>query len=931
MRVGVLGPVRAERDGTPVRLGPRLVALLSVLVVEVGRPVPAARLMTLLWGDRSASAATLRSHVSHLRRALTPDPADARVLVTVGSAGSVGYQLDLPPERIDAWRFERAYDEGRRLLSDGATERAAAVFGEALALWRGPAYADVADQPFALREIARLDSMRRSVWRGHAEALCALGRYPEAVGQLVGAVADEPYDEALRRLLALALYAEQRVEEAAQVCREGLTLLRERGLDAPGLHEVQRAILRREAPPAAWPGPRAAPCLLPPEPVRFVGRTAEFERARRHLCDPMSAREALVVTGPAGVGKTTFAVRVAHTVADRFPDGQLYVNLRGFDPGGAATTPDEAVRGFLDALHVPAQRIPATLDARVGLYRSLLADRRILVVLDNARDAAQVRPLLPGAPGSAVLVTSRNQMTGLAAADGADPLVLDVLTAAEARLLLEWRLGVDRLVVEPLAVDEVVAACAGLPLALAVVAARACVHRKFPLGALAAELCTGRVGLDGFANGDAATDVRAVFSWSYRALAADAARMFRLLGLSPGPDVTVPVVASLAGLPVRRVRPLLTELCELHLVTEHAPGRYTFHDLLRAYATELAHTVDTPADRDAAQHRLVGHYLGTAHRAARLLAPHRDGIPAPAAAPAVAPEELADHAAALAWFTAERPALLGVVELAVRAGLDAYAWQLAWTLDTFFDYRGHWHDWAATQRTALAAARRLGDRSWEAAAHRSLGVVHTQLGRLDDGQLHFREALERYAELGDLVSRAHTHRGLGWVCDQRGHRRDALEHNERALALYRQAGHRAGQAMALNNAGWLHGMLGDHRRSLEYCAQAVLLDQEIGDRHAEAGAWDSLGHAHHQLGGYAYAVACYERALDLVRGFGDRYNEAGILDHLGDTYRAGGDPQAARATWRHALHIADELGHPAVPELQRKLTALDMVSLGPRP
>ncbi|TWH70393.1 DNA-binding SARP family transcriptional activator [Micromonospora olivasterospora] len=632
LRVGVLGPVRAERDGTPVRLGPRLVALLSVLVVEVGRPVPAARLMTLLWGDRSASAATLRSHVSHLRRALTPDPADARVLVTVGSAGSVGYQLDLPPERIDAWRFERAYDEGRRLLSDGATERAAAVFGEALALWRGPAYADVADQPFALREIARLDSMRRSVWRGHAEALCALGRYPEAVGQLVGAVADEPYDEALRRLLALALYAEQRVEEAAQVCREGLTLLRERGLDAPGLHEVQRAILRREAPPAAWPGPRAAPCLLPPEPVRFVGRTAEFERARRHLCDPMSAREALVVTGPAGVGKTTFAVRVAHTVADRFPDGQLYVNLRGFDPGGAATTPDEAVRGFLDALHVPAQRIPATLDARVGLYRSLLADRRILVVLDNARDAAQVRPLLPGAPGSAVLVTSRNQMTGLAAADGADPLVLDVLTAAEARLLLEWRLGVDRLVVEPLAVDEVVAACAGLPLALAVVAARACVHRKFPLGALAAELCTGRVGLDGFANGDAATDVRAVFSWSYRALAADAARMFRLLGLSPGPDVTVPVVASLAGLPVRRVRPLLTELCELHLVTEHAPGRYTFHDLLRAYATELAHTVDTPADRDAAQHRLVGHYLGTAHRAARLLAPHRDGIPAPAAA-----------------------------------------------------------------------------------------------------------------------------------------------------------------------------------------------------------------------------------------------------------------------------------------------------------
>ncbi len=299
----------------------------------------------------------------------------------------------------------------------------------ALALWRGPAYADVADRPFAVREIARLDSMRRSAVRGHAQALLALGRHLEAIDQLVGAVADEPYDEALRKFLALALYAEQRVEEAAQVCRDGLTLLRDRGIEAPDLQQVQRAILRREAPAAARP---ARPCLLPPDPARFVARAEEFERARRHLCDPALAGEPLVVTGPAGVGKTTLAVRLAHAVAERFPDGQLYVNLRGFDLVGSALSPAEAVRGFLDALDVPTQRMPVTVEAQSGLYRSLLADRRILVVLDNARDAVQVRPLLPGAPGCAVVVTSRNQLTGLATADGADPLTLELLSAAEA-------------------------------------------------------------------------------------------------------------------------------------------------------------------------------------------------------------------------------------------------------------------------------------------------------------------------------------------------------------------------------------------------------------------------------------------------------------------------------------------------------------------
>ena len=650
-----------------------------MLVMEVGRPVPAVRLMKLLWADRTPSAATLRSHVSHLRRALALDRTESGVLVAVGSGSGSGYQLNLPPDRIDAWCFERGYAEGRRLIADGAAEQAAAVLGAALALWRGPAYADVADQPFAIREIARLDSMRRSASRGYAEALCASGRYAEAVDHLTCAVADQPYDEALRRLLALALCRAAsgggrtgvpgRTETAARPRHRGARA----GAGATGDPPARGCDVRRVGADCA--------ASAAPNPARFVARTQEIERARRHLCDPASAGEPLVVTGPAGVGKSTFAIRLAHEVADRFPDGQLYVNLRGFDPAGPTLAPEEAIRGFLNALNVQPQRMPVTIEAQVGLYRGLLASRRILVVLDNARDAAQVRPLLPGAPSCGVVITSRDQMVGLATADGANALALDLLTPAEARLLLARRMGAERLDTDPVAVDEIVKACAGLPLALAVVAARAQTNPRFPLRALAAQLHDVRVGLDAFVNGDVDTDVRAAFSWSYQALADGTARLFRLLSLAPGPDVTAPAAAALANSPVREVARLLADLCRLHLVTEHVPGRYMFHDLLRAYATELVHAIDSPAERKAAQCRCLAAYLHTAYRAARLLDPRRDVVPLPSGEAVVASEDLADHAAALAWFAAEHEVLLGAVELAARVGLDAYAWQLAWAVN----------------------------------------------------------------------------------------------------------------------------------------------------------------------------------------------------------------------------------------------------------
>ncbi|WP_234392591.1 tetratricopeptide repeat protein [Streptomyces sp. XY152] len=314
---------------------------------------------------------------------------------------------------------------------------------------------------------------------------------------------------------------------------------------------------------------------------------------------------------------------------------------------------------------------------------------------------------------------------------------------------------------------------------------------------------------------------------------------------------------------------LLRRLQAAHLVQEHAPSRYRMHDLIRLYAAERARE-DPTDESDEALSRLVDFHLRTAHTAAGRSDPHRDQIHLAAARQGVVPQELTDSGAALAWFTAEHPVLLGTVDTAVTARLDAQVWQLAQALETFFDHRGHWHDWAANQHTALKAAQRLGDRSWQAGAHRSLGSVYTQMGRLDDGHTHFRRAPDLYGHLDDRINQAHTHRGLGWVRDRQGRRRDALDHNERALALYRQTGHRTGQAKALNNAGWLHIMLGDYRQALDYSAQAVAVNQETGDRHGEAGAWDSLG----------------------------------------DTHLAAGDPDAARSAWRQALKIADEIGPP---------------------
>jgi tetratricopeptide (TPR) repeat protein/transcriptional regulator with XRE-family HTH domain len=667
------------------------------------------------------------------------------------------------------------------------------------------------------------------------------------------------------------------------------------------------------------------PRQLPAAPAGFTGRAAELQALTGILdAASMDALGTVVISaigGTAGVGKTALALHWAHQVAGRFGDGQLYVNLRGYDPSGTPVAPGAAVGGFLDALGVPPERFPAGAEAQAGLYRSLLADRKMLIVLDNARDEQQVRPLLPASPAGLVLVTSRSQLSGLAAADGARLLSLDVLTRPEAVQLLTARLGVRRAGTEPDAVSEIAELCACLPLALAVAAARAGARPGFPLGALAAELRDAPGRLDALDAGDPAASVRAVFSWSTRQLSDQAARMFRLLGLHPGPDISAAAAASLAATSVTGARRLLGELTRAHLIAEHVPGRYALHDLLRAYAAEQARQADSDADRREAIGRVLDHYLHTAARAARLLNPSREPVMLAPPRPGAAAWQPADYSQALAWFGAEHQVLLAAVILADQSGFDANAWQLPWAMTSFLQIRGRWPDLAATHRTALAAATRLGDTAAQALSGRLLAQASAELGDHEQARGHFASSLALYQRLGDRRGEAKIQHSLGFAAEHQGRYADALKHGEQALRLYQAIGYQTGEAEALNNVGWYHALLGDYEQARAYCRRVLALCTDAGYRKLEGNAWDTLGYAEHHLGNLAEAAACYERALSLKREVGDRFAEVETLTHLGDTRHAVGEPARARQAWRQALAILEDIQHPDADQVRAKLAA----------
>ncbi len=661
------------------------------------------------------------------------------------------------------------------------------------------------------------------------------------------------------------------------------------------------------------------PAQLPLDAPGFSGRHEELSLLQTMLPGSDRTVPIVAISGAAGTGKTALAVRFGRQVARQFPDGQLYVNLRGLDPATTPLDPLAALRLFLDALGVAPYRIPSDTDGGAALFRSLLDGKRMLIVLDNARDVAQVRPLLPGSPGSLVVVTSRNELTGLVAIEGAVPLTLDVLSDGEARELLARRLGDERMAAEPQAAAEIAESCARLPLALSIAVGRAATRPKRPLAELAAELRDARGRLDALEAGDVTTNVRAVLSWSYDQLSEPAARMFRLLGVHPGPDISLSAAASLAAMPRAEAGTALRELARTHMVAEYLPARFTFHDLLRVYAAEAAERHDPEAERQAAAERVLDHYLHTAMTASSRFSPGRSPLQLTGPQPGVLPAEMADKEQAMAWFDAETPVLIALTAYAGASGFDAHAWQIPWTLGPFFSRRGRWRDYAATQQIALAAATRLGDPLALAHAHYLLGHALAEMGDYDRADSHVRQALDLFRGLGDRANEAYVLNGLAGMLEKQQRLPEALAVALDALRMLKAVGHWWTQATLENGVGWLYAHLGQYDQALTHCQRALSLHRESGHRGGAADTLDSLGFVYLKLGDTAQAKVQYTRAVEAYRDIASPFGEGNSLTGLGDALLAEGDREAAAAAWREAIAILDRLPHALADEVRIRL------------
>ncbi len=620
MRFRILGPLEIWTGEEWVSLNaPKWRIVLATLLLQPRQMVPAAALVDELWpGDPPSGARKLVSlYVMRVRRIL--GDGEGRMLVT----RPPGYQLLVERDDVDARRFDDLKRRGRQALADRRPGPAAAMLAEALGLWRGPSLGDVPRAPLVTVAASQLDESRLEAVELSGEASLACGRHRELVAGLRRLVDEHPLRESFRSQLMLALYRCGRQTEALACYQQARrALIDQAGLEpGPGLTRLHGQILRsdpsllpaehghpaRPSPaPLQVPEPRRepepfqvpAPRQLPPGAACFAGRRAELAALtglrEKAGALPPGGTPIAAITGTAGVGKTALAIRWAHEAARDFPDGQLYVNLRGYHPSGAPVPPDEAIRGFLGALQ-PAGQIPVPPQARADLFRSLMAGRRMLVLLDNARDSGQVRPLLPGTPGCMVLVTSRSQLIGLVAAEGACPLPVGLPTAADARALLAARLGTQRCMAEPAAVTELVQLCGCLPLALSIACAQAACQPHLVLDVLVARLREAR--LDALGSKEEPGGLRAAFSSSYRQLGPGAARMFRSLAAHPGPDISARAAAILAGLPFRQAGEALAELTGASLLDQPGPNRFALHPLLRAYAAELAYPLACSVNR----------------------------------------------------------------------------------------------------------------------------------------------------------------------------------------------------------------------------------------------------------------------------------------------------------------------------------------------
>ncbi|HWO64376.1 MAG TPA: BTAD domain-containing putative transcriptional regulator [Umezawaea sp.] len=902
VRFRLLGDVEAHVGDQPIAIGyAQLRSVLAVLLVEANHAVSVDQLVDRVWGDRRLPRrprAAVQHSMTMLRNALAPAAG-----VTIARK-SAGYQLTVEPDVVDLHRFRRLVEEGRAADDD----RAAALLTQALDLWCG--------EPFAGLTTAWLDSTRATlVQHRHAARLdlvdvrLRLGLHAALLPDLSAWAAKNPLDERLAGQFMVALYRSGRPADALEHYRlvRG-RLADELGTDpSPPLRRLHEQVLATDpalVAPVARSGPRTAttavPHQLPARPRLFTGRTRELARLDTALGQD-SAGDTVVISaigGTGGIGKTWLALHWAYRHLDRFPDGQLHVDLRGFDPTGNPVPTATAVRGFLDALGVAAADVPHDPDAQVGLYRSLVADKRVLVFLDNAAESAQVTPLLPGGRTCTVLITSRRHLGGLVAAHGARSLDLDRLPDREAHQVLALHLGEDRPAAEPGVTKELLTRCAGLPLAISIVAARAAAHPTFPLSVLADELRDHDGLLDALDTGDDLVSLRAVFSWSYRALSTDAAGLFGSLGLAPGADIGLLAVASLTALSPTRVRTRLRELEQAHLVDQHVPGRYRMHDLVRLYAGERTHH-----DTSAALRRLTDFYAHTAFAAERSLDPLREPIRIGVPATGCVPLEFEDAATAMEWLTTEFPNLLAVQRMAAVHGGHASVWQLAWALDTFFRRRGNYRDAVAVWRAAVASADRTSDGAAQTLSRRRLGNACAAVGLHSEALQHLHDALEASGRTDDTSGQAHAHHLLAGLWEERGDDRRALEHATPALRLFQALDMPVWEAWAHTQVSWHQAQLGHYQLARPHVEAALALARRHSDRELEATTLDGMGYIAHHTGRRTQALDYYHQALDLLRELNHDYHEADTLERVGHTHHALGHHDTAGTTWQQAFEL----------------------------
>jgi tetratricopeptide (TPR) repeat protein len=652
------------------------------------------------------------------------------------------------------------------------------------------------------------------------------------------------------------------------------------------------------------------PAQLPSDVAAFTGREEELAQLDALLAggdDPPTAVVISAIAGTAGVGKTALAVRWAHRVRGRFPDGQLYVNLRAYDPEQPAD-PADVLTSFLSAVGVTGQDIPHDLDDRAARYRSEVADRRILIVLDNAGSAEQVRPLLPGSSSSTVVVTSRNSLAGLVAVHGAHRLELDLLPAAEAVTLLRRLVGA-RVDAQPEAAAMLVERCARLPLALRVAAELAVSRPSVPLADLVAELGDQRRRLDLLDSGDPYAAVRTVFSWSIQHLSPDAAAMFRLLSLHPGLDVDPYAVAAVAGISLDDARRTVEVLVRAHLLQPTGPGRYGMHDLLHAYAAELARTHDTQHIRHAAQGRLLDHYRHAASVAMDIVYPfereRRPRVP-PAGTPT---PDLSDPAVALAWLDTELPNLLAAARSATEHSRPVHLLHLSTILHRHLRTRARYHDASALHQQALTAACAAGDQAGQLNALVGLGDIHQRQGRHAQATDHYQQALQIADATGHHPSKVAALVGLGDIHLAQGRRAQATDHYQQALQIARVTGDRPGELHALNGLGSIHRLQGRYAQATDHYRQALQIARVTGDRPAELNALVGLGHVYQAQGQYARAADHYRRALQGARATGHRPAELIALNGLGHSHRRRGRYARAADHYRQAQQVARATGN----------------------